>query len=167
MCTLGKRYISNVYSCTPTLLPTSNPTLFQSTSGCGCSDTVRNTSSAMPESARIRMRQCPTYIVPCGISSSPCLNNPGKCIVPSSSAFVPVSTSGTPASQTTALRRTQALQTATDSNNPSTRFEMYFRPKPPQPDFLIVGPERLPNLDPITPDRPCVGISRFAGSSNN
>jgi hypothetical protein len=115
---------------------------------------------AIPESLRLRNRQC-LYTVPCGTSINPCENNPGRCLEPSAA---PVEVGTVAASTTTALRRDQTLYAASDPTNPNTRFESYFRPLPPQPVDLVVGPERLPNKDPITPDRPCVGTSRFGPS---
>ena len=117
----------------------------------------------IPESVRIESARCGLYVVPCGNSSSPCLNNPGERCLTTSKA--PVSNQTLPASEYVAQLRTQTIQAATDPTNPATRFEQYFRPLPPQPDDLVVGPERLPNKDPVRPDPPCVGFGRFAGSS--
>ncbi len=117
--------------------------------------------SAVPESIRMQTRVCPTYTVRTGPSSNPCVgSSPGPVQIPTSSVPVPVQVRSVPASATTGLKRTQTIQEATDPTNPATRFEQFFRPKPPQPPC----PERLPNNLPIPPDRPCVGVSRFAGS---
>lgn len=118
---------------------------------------------AVPESIRMETARCPTYIIPCGQSSSPCINDPGaRCTTTSK---VPVSNLTLSSSEYIAQIREQTLFAATDPANPETRFEQYFRPKPPQPDDLIICPERIPN--PAPPERPCVGFSRFAGSTPN
>lgn len=118
-------------------------------------------AGAVPESVRME-RRCPLYTVPSGTSDSPCISNPGRIQVPSK-APVPVETRS--ASSYTELLRRQTIEVATDPTNPATRFEQYFRPLPPQPADLVIGPERLPNKDPIRPDPPCTGFSRFAGST--
>lgn len=115
---------------------------------------------AIPESCRVQMETCPFYTVRVGTSSSPCINNPGQSVKIPSNSVIPIPVQATSASQTTALLRTQAIEAASNPTDPATRFEQYFRPKPPQPPC----PERLPNKDPIRPDRPCVGTARFAGS---
>jgi hypothetical protein len=118
--------------------------------------------TAIPESLRLRQRQqeC-LFTVPCGSSINPCDNKPGRCLTSSSA---PVQVGTLPASTTTALRRDQTLFAASNPDNPTTRFEAYFRPLPPQPADLVIGPERLPNKDPIRPDRPCVGMARYGPS---
>lgn len=116
---------------------------------------------AVPESVRMEVARCGTYIVPCGQSSLPCISNPGERCTTSSSA--PVSNLTLSASEYVAQIREQTVQAATDPVNPATRFEQYFRPKPPQPADLVVCPERIPN--PARADIPCIGFSRFAGST--
>lgn len=117
----------------------------------------------VPESVRMERERCDLYVVPCGQSSSPCISNPGERCTTTSKA--PVSNLTLSASEYVAQKRTQVIEAATDPANPATRFEQYFRPLPPQPADLVIGPERLPNKDPIRPDPPCVGFSRFAGST--
>ncbi len=116
----------------------------------------------VPESIRLAKSSCPLYWAPTGTSTIPCNNNPGIALTTS---HAPVSVQTTPASQTTLLRQIQTAQVANDPTDPDARFVQYFRPKPPQPDILVVGPERLPNKDPLPRDPPCVGFSRFAGST--
>jgi hypothetical protein len=115
---------------------------------------------AIPESMRMLTRKCDGYVAPRYTSSAPCLV-PGQSSTTTkvySPAPIPVGT--VPASFTTELLKTQTVNTATDPTNPATRFEAFFRPRPPTPPC----PERLPNLDPIRETPPCVGVSRFAGS---
>ncbi len=117
---------------------------------------------SVPESVRMERNRCGEYTVPCGQSTNPCISNPGRCTTTSSA---PVSNQTLPASEYVAQLRDQTLFAANDPANPDTRFSQYFRPLPPQPDDLVVGPERLPNKDPVRPDPPCVGFSRFQGST--
>lgn len=118
---------------------------------------------SVPESVRLERNRCGEYTVPCGTSTNPCISNPGTRCLTTSSA--PVSNLTLPASEYVAQLRQQTLYAATNPANPATRFEQYFRPKPPQPNDLAFCPERLPNKDPITPDRPCVGNGRYQGST--
>lgn len=130
-----------------------------------CNDTVASQTlvmpysetGAIPESLRMQARAC-SYTVRTGPSSNPCIGSSPGPVQTNSAAPVPVRS--VPASSTTEMKRTQTIQEATDPTNPATRFEQFFRPKPPQPPC----PERLPNNLPIPPDRPCVGFSRFASS---
>jgi hypothetical protein len=115
----------------------------------------------IPESLRMERRDC-LYTVPTGPSINPCETNPGRT---QTTSRAPVEVKAVPASSTTALRREQTVYTATNAFDPATRFEAYFRPLPPQPADLVIGPERLPNKDPIRPDGPCVGVSRFGPSA--
>ncbi len=116
-------------------------------------------AGAVPESVRMQTRAC-TYTVRTGPSSNPCTVGPGRVQI---ATKIPVPVRSVPASATTELLRTQTIQAATDPTNPATRFEQFFRPKPPQPPC----PERLPNNLPIPPDRPCVGFSRFESSEQS
>lgn len=119
--------------------------------------------AAVPESVRMERNRCGEYTVPCGQSANPCISNPGIRCTTTSSA--PVSNLTLSASEYVAQLRDQTLYAATNPANPATRFEQYFRPLPPQPAYLVIGPERLPNKDPITPDTPCVGFGRYQGST--
>ncbi len=118
---------------------------------------------AVPESVRLERMRCREYTVSTGESTNPCISNPGTRIQTTSSA--PVSNLTVSGSEYVAQLRSQTVYAATNPANPVTRFEQYFRPLPPQPADLVMGPERLPNKDPITPDRPCVGFSRYQGST--
>lgn len=142
---------------------TQRPTIPLCCGGTGPTTPVEpySEAGAVPESVRLQTRTCPTYTVRTGPSSNPCTgSNPGPVQIPTSSVPIPTPVRSVPASATTELRRTQTIDEATDPTNPATRFEQFFRPKPPQPPC----PERLPNNLPIPPDRPCVGVGRFAGS---
>ena len=85
---------------------------------------------AVPESARVAKKRCPTIVV-------------NSVIVPRPPMLIPVDIVPTASSTTEQTARDATLYASNDPMNPATRFKDFFPPPVPPPQFLQKPPTRV------------------------